>query len=97
MPITVFELFFLLFHLNLHSTQKTSSKKIVRFEQNVILKIIFDNFQICRHFGSPFAVVFSQFLQQRTCDVDKGTRHLSPSAISINGIVLVLFSDFSLV
>lgn len=51
--------FFFIFSLESAHRPQEFCEKIVRFEQNAILKTIFEQFQSCRHFGSP---------SQRSCD-----------------------------
>ena len=47
-------------------------EKSFRFDKMLFFKIIFENVQICRHFGPPFAPVFPWLVM--SSDVDSGTR-----------------------
>ena len=65
---------FLSFHLILYTTQWTSGKKIFDLDKNPFFWIIFQNVEIYRHFGPPFAQVLSWFVI--SFDENLGTRDL---------------------
>ena len=49
---------FLFSYLKLHLIEITSAKKIFQIEPKTIFSEFFKNVQICRHFGTPFVLVF---------------------------------------
>ena len=69
--VPIMSLFFLFCHLILYITQSTSSEKKNSIWVKCNFFRMFENIQICHHFGRPFAPVFPRF--GMSCDVGSGT------------------------